>query len=473
MRTSILKLLEQKNREKAWTVYGAYQDQINEFIITAGNFFELEPVEKWDGNTWIQCQYQELMNRKKEHFVYRTLKAQRDMLQKEIIRIKETDHTGYGHIEELRVLRRARKGLDEALEDLVSCYQEEVMQELLRSQGVKRLELLAYKNTVCVGSFTDLERQIPLLSGLKLPWVRQMPLLLANIKSVCKAVEEGQAIGLVGGPCLFGTYEVEIQVRHKDGSVYSYDFSSGRHYDGRKNGGMDFADHIERYCKDIADIDFHNWKKGVTTQEYDSLEVVFAFGAVLGAKVAIPIPDISYLKYLSTVITPMKQEFRMTVLERFRVHTRKIADMYLKLIGSMQNKYPEVEVQVLHERNEELCSIFHEEREKYFRKSGLIHRMTARRQKTDAIFDYISMLALPYYIWGTPQVIQIDNLDETDSYRKCRKVHKDAFSLSAVLYPERLSADGKETIFNAALEYKEYLDGQRRPLLPESLSIVP
>lgn len=92
-----------------------------------------------------------------------------------------------------------------------------------------------------------------------------------------------------------------------------------------------------------------------------------------------------------------------------------------------------------------------------WRSFGLIRRLTARREKTDAVFDYISVLALPYYIWGTSQVIQIDSLDETDSLRKCKKVHKGAFSLSAILFSEKLSGNGEQTIFNAPLEFKGYI----------------
>ena len=466
MKTSIAELLKRQGTKEEQTIYGAYPEEIRRFAITAGDFFCLEPVKDWDGNVWVQGLYERLLEKKKERTVYRSLCSQKEALSKEIRRIKEADQNGYGHIEELRALRRARKGVEDAMKDLQSCYEAEVLQKLSRDLGTGRMELFSYKNTACVGSFSDLEHQIPKLSRIRLPWIRRTPLLLAGIRNIRRAVDQNCSIGIVGGPCLFGTYEVEILVRHRDGSLFTFDFSSGRNYDRQHKKGPEFADHVELYRGDIVDIDFQDWKESVTSQEYDSLEAVFAFGAALGAKVAVPIPDLSYLKYLATVLMPMDPEFRMYVLDKFRIHTRRIADLYLDLIRHMRKKYPQVETEVLHERNESLCRLFHEKREIYFSKSGLIHRMTAKRQKTDAIFDYISMLALPYYIWGTPQVIQVDNLDETDSYRKCRRVHKDAFILSAVLYPERLSADGQETIFNARLEYKEYLD--RKTWQPKS-----
>ncbi len=472
MRTSIKKLLEREGTDRSRTVYGTVSDEIGRYVITAGDFFHLEPAENWAGNTWIEHQFRDLLEQKKEQKVYHSLSCLCAGLKEELIGIKRIDPDGYDHAEELRALRRAKKGIEEAMEDLKRCYEAEVMQKLSEDLGVGRLAVFSYKNTACVGSFADLERQIPALSVLALPWIRKTPLLLSNIKSICGSLGQGRSIGVVGGPCLFGTYEVEILVLHRDKSRYSFDFSSGRHYDGRKGGGVDFADHVERYVREIADIDFRDRKKSVTSQEYDSLEAVFAFSAALGARAAIPIPDLSYLKYLATVLTPLDREFRLSVIRRFQVHTRRIADLYLNLIEALKKKYPEVEVQVLHERNEQLCRVFHEKREPFFRKSGMIHRMTAKREKTDAVFDYISMLALPYYIWGTTQVIQVDNLDETDSYRKCRKVHKEAFALSAVLYPERLSADGRETIFNTSLEYKEYLDQDTWRRIPDGMDFA-
>ncbi len=472
MKTSITELLKRQGAKKEQTIYGAYPENIRRFAITAGDFFCLEPVEDWDGNVWVQSRYEELLGQKKECPVYRSLCSHREALSEEIRRIKQADRSGYGHMEELRALRRARKGVEDAIEDLRSCYEAEVLQRLFRDLRVGKMRLLSYKNTACVGGFFDLERQIPALSAIRLPWIRRTPLLLAGIRSLRRAAEQGRPIGVVGGPCLFGTYEVEIQVRHRDGSRYSFDFSSGRHYDRQHRGGLEFAEHVELHQSDIAEIAFRDWKESVTSQEYDSLEAVFAFGAALGAKVAVPIPDISYLKYLATVLMPLEPSFRIRVLDQFRIHTRRIADLYLELVRHMKEQYPQVETAVLHERNGPLCRLFHEKRETFFRKSGLIDHMTAERQKTDAIFDYISMLALPYYIWGTPQVIQVDNLDETDSYRKCRKVHREAFELSAVLYPERLSADGQETIFNARPEYKEYLDRGTWKVLPKYAGAV-
>ncbi|MCH5275789.1 MAG: hypothetical protein J1E65_08105 [Lachnospiraceae bacterium] len=456
MKTTIDKLLRQKEIPKEDTVYFLAKKEVNHFPITAGNFFQIETADKWQGESWPELFFQTKLKEKEEDLTYQELLETEKKIQLRIREMKEEDPKGYGHMVQLRSLRLVKHSIEDALQELRLYYQSEIEQEMKQVYGICNRKLLVYKNTVCLGSFEDLVYQIPSLKKVELSWICRMPLLLRNIESISSAVRKNIPIGLIGGPCLFGLYEIEIVVQHKDGRHFSYDFSSGRHYDRDGQKTYEFADHVAQNAKKIQSIHFINWKRGVTVQEQESLEVLFDVGSVLGAKVAVTIPDISYVKYLSTVIAPLDDGLKKQALKEFRVEAHIIADMYLSRIEELKCRYPDVEVKVLHERDTEACEKFYAGREAFFQNSGLIHRLTAKREKTDAVFDYISMLALPYYFWGTPQVIQIDNLDETDSYRKCRKVHKDAFSLSAILYPEKLCANGEQTIFNAPLEFKGY-----------------
>ena len=59
------------------------------------------------------------------------------------------------------------------------------------------------------------------------------------------------------------------------------------------------------------------------------------------------------------------------------------------------------------------------------------------------------MPALPFYLLGIRDILEIDSVDETDSFRKCGKAHKGTINLSCILYPEKLSADGKNTVYHA------------------------
>ena len=66
------------------------------------------------------------------------------------------------------------------------------------------------------------------------------------------------------------------------------------------------------------------------------------------------------------------------------------------------------------------------------------------------------MPALPYYVFGSKYILEVNSMDETDSYRKCRKAHKNEVVMGCILFPELLSGDGENTIYCTTLEYKEY-----------------
>ena len=57
-------------------------------------------------------------------------------------------------------------------------------------------------------------------------------------------------------------------------------------------------------------------------------------------------------------------------------------------------------------------------REKYIKESAYMRKITGRDQKKEAVVDYITMLALPYYIYGTSYVVQVDSVDETGLRKK-------------------------------------------------------
>ena len=468
MKITIQELLEKKKVKLEETIYKGTDDTIQKFVITSGDFYKIEDAQKWDGSSWLQERFDIRLQQKRESALYKALEHHYEELGQAVCRIKEADPKGYDHMSELRALRSAKRGIAQSLSELTEYYEAEIEEELKEEYGVGKRKLFVYKNTVTMGSFLDLKNQMKELSELSLPRIQNKPLFFGNIKALKESLDRKLPIGIVGGPCLFGTHEMELQIVHKDGSTYLYDFCRGHNYNRKENiNNIEFAEHIEKYAKEIKDIHFCNKKAGITAQEYESLEILFVFAEALNAKTAIPIPDISYQKYLYTVLEPIEESMRENIMQKFCIETRKITDLYLGVIEDFKKKYPKVEVCVLHERAEAVCEVFHKKREAYFKNSGLIHRMTTKRKKTDAIFDYISMLALPYYLWGTPQVIQIDNLDETDSFRKCKKVHKEAFRLSSILYPERLSRNNEDTIFNAPLDYKEYVTNIRKEEIDE------
>jgi Mg2+ and Co2+ transporter CorA len=163
---------------------------------------------------------------------------------------------------------------------------------------------------------------------------------------------------------------------------------------------------------------------------------------------------VKFFKGVTKLIDDEVKESAFKVFERI---SYDISDMYLKVIVDLQFRYSEVECQVLHSRNTDLCKLFYAKRQQYIQKLSRQGRITLYDGKLDAVIDYITMLALPYYVYGTKNVLQIDSVDEADSMRKCMKVHSSDVTFHSILFPEYLCEDGVHTIFNAPLEFKDYI----------------
>lgn len=446
-------ILKRENIPADETVYEQDLPDVRSFRISSGDFYEvteagkelkafasinsvqktgngqsaLTPEVKQPELSWDELGYYE----ERLADIKRQLKA---------LKNDEEDIT-HAHAEDIKALRQEKKRIGEIIEKGRSCQTEK--------------KLIKFKNCLYGASFASVCRLIPRLESVSFRHVRQTPLFVAGIDHLQNALERRRPIGISGGPCLFGVNEVLALVTLKDGTVLEYDYSSGRHFE--HNGKTtDFAEDMDTLGEEVVSIDFVNQKAGVTTQEYDSIHCLFEYARALGAKLALPLPDMSYIKYLENVIEGLPEDVREATLKKFKAEAFAISDMYLELIEKMRFMYPQVEAAVVHARDEAMCQLFYEKRASFLTETT-IRRLTGIRGKNDAIQDYITMPALPYYLWGITEIIQMDSLDETDSYRKCAKIHKGALRLYAMMYPERISEDGENTIFYAPLKYKEYL----------------
>lgn len=424
------------------TVYEKDAPGVRGYIISSGDFYELAAgsgeCKIYGRNEDISWQGSGDMNW--EELAYYSQRLSELKSQLKAMKNDEEDIT-HAHADEIKALRKEKKRISSMLEAV--------------KQKEKEKLLIKFKNSLYATSFAAICRYIPKLGAASFRDSQKMPLFTAGIPELKAAVEQGRPLGICGGPCLFGVNEVLVEAVLDDGTVLHYDFSSGRHFIEGSSAG-DLCGDMEALGKRVVSIDFINRKMGVTTQEYDSIHILFECAKALGAKLAIPLPDMSYIKYLTNIIEPLPEKVRREALEKFRREAFAIGDMYLELIEKLKYMYPAVETAVIHERDTGMCRIFYEKRAPFLTETT-IRRLTGIQGKNDAIQDYITMPALPYYLWGITDIIQIDSLDETDSYRKCAKLHKGVLKLYGMLYPERLSGDGENTIFYAPMEYKEYL----------------
>ena len=65
-----------------------------------------------------------------------------------------------------------------------------------------------FKNCMQIADFTYMEKMISKLSCLNYSDRDYLSYLISDLEHLKEAVEEGRQIGIEGGPCLFGAYEV-------------------------------------------------------------------------------------------------------------------------------------------------------------------------------------------------------------------------------------------------------------------------
>lgn len=439
MITTLDEILQKTGQKKEKTIYLNDNRETCEFKISAGDFFELKDAQQ---ELLLQKQKPESAG---ECEVCQQLEEQLEKISAKIKSVKAQENANKDEI--LRRLRQQKKQLCEQLEG--------------QKKATKKIQAIEYKKCITMISFEMLQKNLPDVKNVKFPYRDAMPVFEHGLHQLKQVRAEGRPLGIIGGPCLFGVSEVIVVIHLKNGSEKFFDFSSGRNH-LRKNDEVDLTEYFYENAKEIDGINFINHKKYLTAQEYDSILYLFEYARALDAKITIPIPDMSYIKFFSCISENLTEEIRQDALDKFRKIAWNIADLYLKVIKEIAANYPEIEIAVLHERDKELLEKYYKGREKFLTSESLIRKVTRVRGKTGAVLDYITMPALPYYIWGIRDILEIDSLDETDSYRKCVKLHKNEVTFYALMYPERISSDGQNTIYYAEREYKEYLVEERK-----------
>ncbi len=328
--------------------------------------------------------------------------------------------------------------------------------------------VLRFKNTANIMSFGQLTKMLPGLENTELHDREKLPYCGENLERLRDRLEnDPDSVSVEGGPCLFGEHEVTGEVRLTGGRNFQFDYSTGKRYTGDDTGAYDMvdppyetdlADFLHLHASEVESVVFRSEKTGLTKQEYLHVLLPFAFASALKVSLVLTLPDMSYRKYLETAVRSLPEEMAADILKRFDGILYEISDMYLSLVRRLQEHFQIARLAVVHHRDPELVRRLEEARVPYIERNKVLRHLTDRPAKLEPIKDYISMPALPFYLWGSKAILEINSMDETDSYRKCRKAHKNAFDLGCILFPELLSGDGEHTLYCAPLAYKKYKD---------------
>ncbi len=186
------------------------------------------------------------------------------------------------------------------------------------------------------------------------------------------------------------------------------------------------------------------------------LRYPFEITSAIGGPLVIPLPDMSYRKYLVATLETVSEEIRKKALADFDEILKNIVGFYLYEIDALQKHFQIKDFACLHLGTPALLEIWYEKRVPFIEKVRFLKSLTQRAESLESIKDYVTMPALPFYLFDSKYILQVDSVDETDSYRKCKKQHKSAFKMGCILTPELLSKNNVDTVYNAPLEFKNY-----------------
>ena len=457
MPITLREILEAKGVRLQDTIYCRAADTIPDFPMNIGNFFKLTGGGRSIGDFELLNRLYSFVENKKKNVEYQIVGTELQQIKARLKEMKSVKSPTGDFIAEKLSLRNRKKSLDVKKTALEEQYFAQSVEEI-KKEGDFGPQFLEYKNTFNCSSFSEITAILPLVKTLDTPKLKEMPLFVRGLHDLSQILKRGLPLGIVGGPCLFGAYEVTIDIHCQDGGAVQFDFSTGHKY--AENNTLtehSIESFLSTWHQNVNWLELKNNKLGVTCQEYLSMQYLFEFATVLGAKVVIPIPDMSYMKFFKGVMRPVANKVKEPAIKTFEKISQDIADLYLTVIEDLRTRYPKVECQVLHSRDPDLCNLFYDKRKRYINMLDRMGKVTADKEKTDAIVDYITMLALPFYVYGIRNVLQIDSVDEADSMRKCMKIHGPAVSFHSILFPEYLSGDGIHTVYYAPREFKDYI----------------
>lgn len=323
--------------------------------------------------------------------------------------------------------------------------------------------LLRFKNTADVMSFEQLSAVVEKMNGLQFNHREDFPYYCEDIETLKEALDDDpDSVCVEGGPCLFSDYEVMARVRLSSGQDITFDFTTGKRYkDGSEtelaeDPQAELSDFLSAYADEINDLSFYTVKPDITYQEYMHVLLPFVVAHALGVGLVVSLPDMSYRKELNSMTEGLDEEVRERALASFDSMLNMVTDMYLRLIDRLNGILDIEKLTVMHSRNESAMKTFEEARKPYIERNKILRGLTDNAVRIEAIKDYISMPALPLYVYGAKTIIEVNSVVEIDSYRKCRKAHKGAATFCAILFSEMLSRDGENVNYTAPVEYKEY-----------------
>ncbi|MDR3332579.1 MAG: hypothetical protein LBT08_08115 [Synergistaceae bacterium] len=442
------------------------QEEILSNVFEAGNFFNAVDAAKYNMDFAESRDRERLADGVRSSEGYRVLSSGLDAVKR---RIREINEYGRNNslfhsrefteeesslMDEARRLRSEKNGLQGEIERFFAA----------RTGKRSEKRAITYKNTVLCNTLKNMESLLPELAGMDAGRLGRIPVFTSGFPRLTERLDAGARIAVVGGPCLLGTGEMTIHVKRRDGRSFRFDFNTrgaaGHQPDDADAMGKFFMENAET----VVDVSFENMKERLTLQDYESLRIPLEFGRVLDAPVAIPLPDVSYMKYIEAATAPLERSIRERATGDFVLEMHRVSDLFIGVIEDLARRLGQTKLEIVHDRNKMALGAFYSGRAPFYKEEGGfvssyrgLKTVTGQPNMMESVVDYIFYPALPKYLWGIDDILQVDSLNETDSHSKCMYAHGAAASFYGALYPESLGKSGACAVSKAGVQDKEYM----------------
>jgi len=330
------------------------------------------------------------------------------------------------------------------------------------------IQSVAFEKWLTAVDFRDIAGCVPGWQGAAYQPLCRHPWFCGDVEKLAGAAGSGRELGVEGGCCLLGSDDMIFHFRMRDGTRRSFDFNTMREIRAGapelgQGVSQELWDFLARRASEVERAWLECPKERITVDEYEMTEYLFLLASGIGAKLVITIPDFSYEKTFLNAFSALPEAVFAPLAEEYHRQVRRVRALLLRLIQAMRKRFRYDNLAVLHGGDEELVRIFSEGRDRHigaftarraYARRGITNRETAR----EAIRDYICMPAMPYYLWGVRDVIEVNRIEEWPSMPKCRRMHRPGMTLHTLLYPQRVSRNGATTSFFADRRHKEYVD---------------
>ncbi|MDR2468844.1 MAG: hypothetical protein LBD22_07790 [Spirochaetaceae bacterium] len=343
---------------------------------------------------------------------------------------------------EKQAVRRAIKQLRRELQELEAEHRHTALRAIC---GMDTLpEFITYKNHLALNTYETIASFIPALKELQAEWIWEKPLFTRNIGELSKA----SSLAICGGPCLYGSAEMLVTIKSPSGEQ-QFDYHNFFYR------AADTEAAAQVFAQATAnDVKFTPLKRGITPQDYEIFDGLFQLAKILDTPLVVMFPDDAYLKFFDNMIAYRDAETREALHAKYERALYDTCDIYLRYVERFYDHFKPREFAVFHKRNKDLLDLYYKKREPYIQKS---RGVTTNLYKADSILDYISMPALPFYIWNSGTIVNLDSVEETDPMRKCMHCHKGAVNQLPIMMTEKISRNGSTSYYESTLEWKDYI----------------